>query len=188
MNAMNSTQTTDRKASSRITIPRWLAIILGLLVWLVGIPLGHGLIPWALASLTTRFGWMGEHPTFWNLLGLIPVVVGTVLLIWTLLTGLWQVDRVPKRVKLELTPAYLMMRGPYRFTRNPMYVAEFALWLGWTILYGSGAVFIGLVTLWGLMVFVAVPREERALDAQFSETYLQYKGAVPRWLGITRLW
>jgi protein-S-isoprenylcysteine O-methyltransferase Ste14 len=187
MNAMESIQTTGHKVSSRITIPRWLAIALGLLAWLVGFPLGHGALPWALASITTRFGWMGGHPALWNLAGFIPVAVGTVLFIWTFLTELRQVNRLPKKVPLALTPPFLVMRGPYRFTRNPMYIAEFALWLGWTILYGSGAVLIGFVVLWGLMVFVVVPREERTLSAHFSETYLHYKGEVPRWLGTTRL-
>lgn len=50
---------------------------------------------------------------------------------------------VPERVTLGLTPSYLLMRGPYRFTRNPMYVAELGLWLGWTIFFGSPAVLIG---------------------------------------------
>jgi protein-S-isoprenylcysteine O-methyltransferase Ste14 len=130
---------------------------------------------------------MGGHPNFWNLVGFTPVAVGTVLVIWTFLTELRQLDRLPEKVPLAFTPPYLVMRGPYRFTRNPMYIAELALWLGWTILYGSGAVLIGLALLWGLMVLAVVPREERTLGALFGETYRQYKGEVPRWLGTTQL-
>jgi protein-S-isoprenylcysteine O-methyltransferase Ste14 len=157
---MSSPQILNLKPSNRVTIPRRLAIILGLLAWLIGIPIAHGLFPWAIASLTTRFGWMGDHPAVWNLLGLLPVAIATALLILTLLISLQQIHSLPNRVKLELKPIYLVTRGPYRLTRNPMYLAELALWLGWTVFYGSGAVLIGLVTLWGLMIFVAIPSEE----------------------------
>jgi len=85
--------------------------------------------------------------------------------------------RTPERVELEWTPKYLLMRGPYVFTRNPMYVAELALWLGWALFYGSVPVFVGFVVLGVVMNFVAVPREERALEARFGEAYLQYKNA-----------
>lgn len=57
------------------------------------------------------------------------------------------VTRTPARVKLEWTPTYLLRNGPYAFTRNPMYVAELALWFGWALLYGSVAVLIGFLFL-----------------------------------------
>jgi protein-S-isoprenylcysteine O-methyltransferase Ste14 len=73
------------------------------------------------------------------------------------------------------------MRGPYRLTRNPMYVAELGLWLGWAILFGSLPVLIGFLVLSSVVTFVFVPHEERTLEAAFGQTYLQYKSRVPRW-------
>ena len=80
-----------------------------------------------------------------------------------------------------LTPSFLMMRGPYQFTRNPMYVAELGLWLGWAIFFGNPSVLIGLLVLWSVVTFIILPREERSLEEAFGQTYLQYKSRVPRW-------
>jgi protein-S-isoprenylcysteine O-methyltransferase Ste14 len=75
------------------------------------------------------------------------------------------------------------MRGPYGFTRNPMYGAELGLWLGWALWYGSVAVFSGFVVFWAVVNFVVVPREERSLEARFGGTYREYKAKKPRWFG-----
>jgi len=92
-------------------------------------------------------------------------------------------SRIPKRVKLERTPTYLLTRGPYRFSRNPMYVAELALWFGWAILYGSIIVFVGFLIMGPLMNSRVIAREEHDLDARFGDAYHEYKSKVPRWFG-----
>src|ERR1700722_2288060 len=102
-----------------ITMPRSIAIIVGLFVGLIVIPLAHGVLPWALSTRMPRYGWAEGAPGIWNRLGLIVVALAAALLIWILALSITQ---TPERVKLGLTPPYLMMRGPYRFTRNPMYV------------------------------------------------------------------
>jgi protein-S-isoprenylcysteine O-methyltransferase Ste14 len=63
-----------------------------------------------------------------------------------------------------------------------MYVAELALWLGWTLFFGSLSVFLGCIALLLVMNLVLVPREERTLEAVFGQAYLMYKKRVPRWL------
>ena len=78
-------------------------------------------------------------------------------------------------------PLLVAMRGPYQFTRNPMYVAELGLWLGSAIFFGSPGVLIGLLVLWSVVTFIILPREERSLEVAFGQTYLQYKSRVPPW-------
>lgn len=75
------------------------------------------------------------------------------------------------------------MRGPYSFTRNPIYLAELVLWLGWALFYGSIAVMIGFLLWWMVFEFVIVPREERDIEKRFGEMYRTYKRTVPRWVG-----
>jgi protein-S-isoprenylcysteine O-methyltransferase Ste14 len=157
-----------------------MAIILALFVWLVAIPAAHGIVPWAISKLTPRYGWESGVPGMWNRLGLIPVAVATVLLIWILASTLPQ---TPARVELGLRPILLLTWGPYRMSRNPLYVAELGLWLGWTFFFGSLGVLIGFVVLWSIVCFVFVPREERSLEAAFGQSYVDYKDRVPRWLG-----
>jgi len=87
---------------------------------------------------------------------------------------------------LESAPSSLVMEGPYKFSRHPMYLCVLAIWLGWALFYGSVAVFIAWAMTWvGMTLFVA-PSEERELEARFGESYLQYKKAVPRWPGKIR--
>jgi hypothetical protein len=68
-----------------------------------------------------------------------------VIIVWAL--GLHFVS-AEQGWELEMTPSYLPVRGPYHFTRNPMYVAAIAIWFGWTVLYGSAAVLVGLAAIW----------------------------------------
>src|SRR5262245_32211395 len=112
------------------SVPRWMGLILVLCAWLIAIPFAHGLIPWMVSTLVPRHGWTDAHPAIWNWLGLVVVAVAVGLLAWILFIG---IIHTPKRIRLGLTPSVLVMRGPYAFTRNPMYVAELGLWLGWAI-------------------------------------------------------
>ena len=168
---------------NRPTVPRWMAIILGLLTFLIAIPLAHGVLPWAISTRMPRYGWAEGTPGMWNRLGLILVALAAALLLWILVSGIAQ---APERLKLGLTSSFLMIRGPYKYTRNPIYVAELGLWLGWAIFFGSAGVFIGCLVLWSVVELVILPREERGLEAAFGPTYLQYKKSVPRWVGKTK--
>jgi protein-S-isoprenylcysteine O-methyltransferase Ste14 len=64
-----------------------------------------------------------------------------------------------------------------------MYVSGLFAWIGWTVFYGSPAVFIGLTLLWSLFTFRVIPNEERQLEALFGDEYREYKKSVPRWIG-----
>jgi protein-S-isoprenylcysteine O-methyltransferase Ste14 len=76
----------------------------------------------------------------------------------------------------------IVSHGPYRFSRNPMYIGFALVTLGiavlvdcvWTLL----AVPIGLV----LIDHLVITREERYLERKFGEEYLSYKHRVRRWL------
>jgi protein-S-isoprenylcysteine O-methyltransferase Ste14 len=161
-------------------IPSWAALIIALIFWVILLPLVHAGIPWALSFLRPRYGWTDGRPGTWNLLGLIPIALATILLIWLMILHFsWR----PRRVKLERTPTYLLTRGPYTFTRNPMYIAELLLWFGWAIFYGSIIIFIALLVMAHLMDKRVLAREERDLEARFGGSYLEYKNRVPRWFG-----
>lgn len=164
-------------------IPRWAALALALLLWLVAIPLVHGVLPWAISRLSPRYGWTNGSPALWNRLGLIPVAVGTGFLLWVMVLGFALFAEWPGRVPLDWSPKLLMTRGPYTVSRHPMYLGELALWLGWAVLYGSIPVLIGFLVMC-LGVNVVVPREERALAAQFRAVYTEYNARTPRWFGF----
>jgi protein-S-isoprenylcysteine O-methyltransferase Ste14 len=160
------------------TVSRLTALVI---VWALAVPLAHGVVPSAISLLSRRAGCDSPGPGVWNLLGLVPVALGIAGLAWIMVVTAVE---SPRRIELR-SAAFLMTRGPYALSRNPMYVSELTLWLGWAMFYGSVGVLIGFVIL--LVTLVAsVPYEERVLDARFGDAYRAYKSAVPRWLGRRR--
>ena len=153
----------------------WLAYPLALIAWWV--------LPWAISLLTPHYGWAAGRPGLWNLLGLIPVLVGTTGLIWGLALHSAQ---SPEGIEWELDKSYLLRRGIYAFSRHPMYLSELTLLFGWVIFYGSVSLLIAFVAWFIFFNYYAMPNEERILEAHFGEAYREYKSRVPRWLGKTR--
>ena len=91
-------------------IPRWLALALAPVVWLVALPVVHAGIPWALSHLGPRYGWADGGPSGWNLLGCVPVAVGAALLVWIMVFGLsrYRYRDLPERVPIDWSPAPLL--------------------------------------------------------------------------------
>jgi protein-S-isoprenylcysteine O-methyltransferase Ste14 len=80
-------------------------------------------------------------------------------------------------------PATAIVRtGPYRFSRNPIYLAFFALHLGLAIWINSLWLVATLIATVAIIAVVVVPREERYLTGRFGTAYLEYKASVRRWL------
>lgn len=76
----------------------------------------------------------------------------------------------------------IVRSGPYRFSRNPIYLAFTLFQVGLAAWVNTLGVLLTLVPALALMVLVVIPREERYLEARFPSEYLPYKRAVRRWL------
>jgi protein-S-isoprenylcysteine O-methyltransferase Ste14 len=76
----------------------------------------------------------------------------------------------------------IVRTGPYRFTRNPIYLAFTVLQLGLAMWTDNPWMLLTLLPAFGLMERVVVPREERYLEAKFGAEYLDYKRSVRRWV------
>jgi protein-S-isoprenylcysteine O-methyltransferase Ste14 len=72
--------------------------------------------------------------------------------------------------------------GPFRFTRNPLYVSMTGLYLGVTLLVDALWPLLLLVPLVLVAHYGIIRREERYLEAKFGETYRAYNARVRRWL------
>ena len=166
----------QRKDRRELFLPRRLIPI----VWAVLILIIHILLPWAVARIGPRIGWTQQDPGWWNLAGLAVATIGVVLYVWCLV---FHYRSYRTSVRVGFTPPHLVIAGPYRFSRNPMYVTGLIAWLGWVIFYGSPVVFVGLVLLWVIFTFRVIPYEERQLEGLFGDEYLEYKRSVPRWIG-----
>lgn len=76
----------------------------------------------------------------------------------------------------------LVETGPYRFSRNPMYVGFTLVYLGLALGLQSPAALILVLPCLALMAWGVVLREERYLAALFGQPYLDYCKRVRRWL------
>ena len=72
--------------------------------------------------------------------------------------------------------------GPYRFTRNPMYVGFTLMYAGISALFNALPPVLLLPVVQQLMRRGVIEREERYLERKFGDEYLQYKEKVRRWI------
>ena len=76
----------------------------------------------------------------------------------------------------------LVAAGPYRFTRNPMYLGMAGTLLGAAVLLGTLAPFVAIPLFVALIEWRFILAEEAVLLASFGSAYADYKARVRRWL------
>jgi protein-S-isoprenylcysteine O-methyltransferase Ste14 len=76
----------------------------------------------------------------------------------------------------------IVRTGPYRFSRNPIYLAFSLFQLGIAVWVNSMWLATTLVAAVALIHSVVIPREEQYLERKFGAEYLDYKASVRRWL------
>lgn len=108
------------------------------------------------------------------------LVTGAVLVL-----GLWPVILFRRSGQSEIpwkpTPA-IIEDGPYRFTRNPMYVQMILVCLGVSTILANGWILLFTPVCAALLQRFAIRPEEAYLEAKFGEEYLGYTRRVRRWL------
>jgi protein-S-isoprenylcysteine O-methyltransferase Ste14 len=72
--------------------------------------------------------------------------------------------------------------GPYRFSRNPIYLAFVLFILGLSLWLNDLWLLVALAAFAGFISIMIIPREERFLERNFQPQYSEYKAAVRRWL------
>lgn len=145
-------------------------LILPPLLYLLGLAVGfvlHLLAPHSIAP-----------PPFANVLAIALLVAGIGLGSWARL----HLKRRGTPVDPRQPTTALVTDGPYRYSRNPLYLRV-------TLLYLSVAFFVNDVWLLAVLPFVlivlyvgVIRREERYLEAKFGDEYRAYKATVRRWL------
>ena len=110
--------------------------------------------------------------------GLIIVVIGVAAAFSAL--GIFR-KRSTTTIPFE-TPTSLVRSGPYRFTRNPMYVELTLVYLGVAGTRAEIWPVIVLPVILAYLNFIVIPVEERHLEDAFGDAYANYGARVRRWL------
>jgi len=76
----------------------------------------------------------------------------------------------------------LVTRGPFRHTRNPMYLGLVLMAFGFAFYFGTIPFYAVPVVLFLLCNFSFIPFEEAKMQRQFSDQYTDYRGRVRRWI------
>ena len=140
-------------------------------VWLVG-AVASGLAHWMFPFRITAT----YRPSLF--LGIAWAVTALPLMIWAILT----MKKAGTNVHPGEPALTIVRGGPYRFTRNPMYLALLLLQLALGFFLNDWIALLFVIPLALLLHYGVVLREEKYLGAKFGEQYLALKREVRRWV------
>jgi protein-S-isoprenylcysteine O-methyltransferase Ste14 len=78
-------------------------------------------------------------------------------------------------------PKKLVVRGLYRYTRNPMYLGVLTILIGWTVVFQSATLVCYVIAVATCFHLFVVFYEERHLQRKFGNEYDDYRARVNRW-------
>ena len=144
-----------------------------------------GLVPWWLT------GWRVPQPIpawAWSPLrvaGLVLLAAGVVVLVHAFMRFVGEGVGTPAPIA---PTQQLVVGGPYRHVRNPMYLAVIAIIVGQALALGQSSLLLYAMAVGGAMAAFAHGYEEPALVRQFGAQYEAYRRAVPAWWPRRRPW
>ena len=111
--------------------------------------------------------------------GALPVLIGVGIYFWCA----WDFTFAGKGTPAPIDPPKeLVVRGLYRYLRNPMYVGILSILLGEAVLFASWRLCIYTAAAFIFYFLIVVLYEEPTLRHKFGESYRQYCQSVPRWM------
>lgn len=111
-------------------------------------------------------------------LGWLALGIGAALFAWTL----WTFMRHRTTVNPYKGAASLCTGGPFRFSRNPIYVGDWFVLAGGALLLGTIWPLLFAPLIWAMLRFGVIRHEEAHLEARFGDAYRAYRARARRWL------
>ena len=150
----------DKKPGIRIIPP---------IVYLIGLVIGFGFERlWPIIEMRS---------VLTIIIGIILILLSVLLIVPSILK--FRIAATPFDIRKPATA--LVTDGPYRYSRNPGYLALTLLYIGLALIIGSIWVVIMLAPVLVVIHYGVIKREERHLLDQFGEEYIHYKKKVRRW-------
>ena len=111
-------------------------------------------------------------------IGYLLIVAGILLIFW----GAGHFRKVRTNINTFRDPDVLVTGGPFRFTRNPMYLGFFLILFGAAIVYDAATALLPVAAFFAAANWWYIPYEERAAENALGEAYAEYRSRVRRWL------
>jgi protein-S-isoprenylcysteine O-methyltransferase Ste14 len=141
-------------------------------------------LAWALAGVAgAALGWLiplpfvpAFLPAAW--LGGIVFALAVVLFAWAVTS----MTRAGSNVPTSMPSKTIVASGPYRFTRNPIYLGMMLSLIGLAIAFDSVWSLVALAVFFLVIRYGVIAREEAYLERKFGDVYRNYRAHVRRWL------
>ena len=106
------------------------------------------------------------------------MALGFLIMVWA-----WKIFRqIGTAVHPFEESTHFVEEGPYRFTRNPMYIGITLILLGIAFIAGTPPAFLTPLAFFLTVNGAYVPFEEEKMEARFGEPYRNYRQRIRRWL------
>jgi protein-S-isoprenylcysteine O-methyltransferase Ste14 len=117
------------------------------------------------------------HPGINNwIAGAVLIAIGE----WIRLAGVAAAGTVTRRRSRDVQR--LVTYGIFRWVRNPLYVGNFLIWMGFVVISGVMWFLPVAIVIFGIEYTLIVAYEEGVLETIFGTEYLDYKATTPRWI------
>jgi protein-S-isoprenylcysteine O-methyltransferase Ste14 len=133
---------------------------------------------WAHQALPFVFGPAPVLGAWLSAIGVVILAAGAAVFWW----GMATFTRAQTGIMLQSPARRLVTAGPYRWTRNPMYVGFVAMYLGLALLMNSVWPLVLLPAVIISLEVIVITREERYLRSVFGPAYEEYCRRVKRWI------
>ena len=114
----------------------------------------------------------------YSLFGILLILIGIVLDLWS--------ESLFKKRKINIhpteIPTFLEKSGPFKISRNPMYLGGFVGLLGVSLILGSVIAFISPILFATIINILFIPIEEKNLEKAIGKEYEDYKRQARRWI------
>jgi protein-S-isoprenylcysteine O-methyltransferase Ste14 len=139
-------------------------------IWLIGLIVIALLVDWALQLPPI----LQHRPA-----GVVLIVLGLGISAWARLTF--------KKQNAEIFPwsethSTLIASGPFRFSRNPMYLGLLVVGVGAALVAGTWLMWLVPLLIFVLDNFVIIPFEELSVEHTFGDAFRAYRARVRRWI------
>jgi protein-S-isoprenylcysteine O-methyltransferase Ste14 len=136
-----------------------------------------GLIPFWISGWESQPPFFGLEAVRW--LGVLLIVVAAPVLLESFARFALEGLGTPAPV---LPTRHLVVRGFYRYVRNPMYIAVLSIIIGQGLLLGNGHLLLYAVVIWASFLGFVLSYEEPKLRRTYGAEYDTYRARIPRWI------